>query len=105
MDGPFGIVLARSRKLAQPDAWLVALISERAKDTDRLLWVLELAREMMQQRHYAVLPVRHESMDWNLPTAFTAFPRIESRGDDLVIVWPDSPYHLPLARWLRPAAD
>ena len=92
-------------RLSLPDAWLVAIVSERAKDLDRLLWVLDLAREKMQQRHYAVLPVRHESMDWNLPAAFTAYPRIETRGDDLVIVWPDTPYRLPLRRWLRMRVD
>ena len=91
-------------QLGLSDAWLVALISERAKDTDRLLWVLELARETMARRQYAVLPVRYESMGWSLPTSFAAFPRLEARGSDLEIVWPDSPYHLPLCRWLRPSA-
>jgi hypothetical protein len=90
-------------RLGLPDVWLVALISERAMDTDRLLQVLEMARETIPQRHYAVLPVRHEAMDWNLPTAFAAYPRIEARGDDLVVIRPDSPYHLPFCRWLRPA--
>jgi hypothetical protein len=89
-------------QLGLPDTRLVAIISERAKDLDRLLWVLELARETMQRRHYALLPVRYEAMDWNPPPALAAYPRIEERRDDLVMVMPDSTYHLPLGRWLRP---
>ena len=90
-----------SMKLAEPGSRLVACVSEKSRDTDRLLSVLELARQTMAQRHYAVLPVRYESMDWTLPSAFAAFPRIEARADDLEIVWPDSPYRLPLRRWLQ----
>lgn len=88
-------------KLAEPGARLVACLSERSKDTDRLLSVLKSARETMAQKHYAVLPVRYESTDWALPAAFTAFPRIEARGDDLVVISPNSSYHLPYRRWLR----
>jgi hypothetical protein len=90
----------RSR-IGFPDDWLVALISERAKDTYRLLKVLDMARESMLPHRFAVLPVRFESMDWNPPPAFIAYPRIEERSDDLHIVWPNSTYHLPLRRWLR----
>jgi hypothetical protein len=93
--------LRLSLKLAAPDAWLVACLSERARETGALLSVLELARETMEKRRYAVLPVRYESPDWVPGPEFLAYPRIEQRGDDLVIVWPDSPYRLPLRRWLK----
>ena len=90
-----------SLKLAEPDAWLVACVSERSKDTDPLRWVLEIARAAMDRRRYALLPVRYELRDWNPPAIFSDSPRIEERLDDLVIVRPDSTYLLPLRRWLR----
>ena len=88
-------------KLGEPYAWLVAVISEQTKDVGPLEWVMELARETMDKQHYAVLPVRYESVDWNPPPTFASFPRVEARGNDLVVVWPDSTYQLPLRRWFR----
>ena len=89
-------------KLDLPNARLVALMSERTKDFERLRKVLDLARETMQRGRYAVLPVRFESTDWDPPPAFAEYPRIELHGHDLVFIAPNSTYHLPLRRWFRP---
>lgn len=88
-------------KLGNPDAWLVALVSERTKDIERIRWALDLARETMQRGRFALLPVRCEPPDWTLPAELRGYPRIEARGDDLVRISPESTYQLPLRRWFR----
>jgi hypothetical protein len=88
-------------RLGMPDAWLVALLSERTKDFDRLTWVLDVARETTLPGRYALLPVRYEADDWILPREFVKYPRIETHRNELVRVSPGAATKLPLSRWLR----
>jgi len=88
-------------RLGMPDAWLVALLSERTRDLDRLAWVLEMARETMLANRYALLPVRYKDDDWILPHEFSRYPRIETHRNDLVRVSPRAAARLPLCRWFR----
>jgi hypothetical protein len=96
--------LRLSVKLGHRDAWLVAVVSERARHIERLTWALDLARKTMPPNRYAFLPVRYGPGFWVLPQAILDYPRLELRGDDLGRIMPDSFYFLPLRRWLRPAA-
>jgi hypothetical protein len=86
-------------RLGRMDAWLVALVSERTKNLERLRAVLDLGWKTVQAGRYALLPVRYESPDWKLPPRLAVYPRIESRGDDLVRIAAGSTYQIPLRRW------
>jgi hypothetical protein len=97
-----GSSLERLRgRLEMPDAWLVALLSERTRDLDRLALVLDMARQTMPPSRFALLPVRYRADDWKVPRAFARYPRIETYRSDLVRVSPRSATRLPLCRWFR----
>jgi len=89
------------RRLGMPDSWLVALMSERTNDLDRLTWVLDMAREATLPGRYALMPVRYKADDWLPPREFAKHPRIETHRSDLVCVSPGSASKLPLYRWFR----
>ncbi|GEM_PF-1864457 len=86
-------------RLVMPDAWLVALLSERTRDTERLTWVLDVARATALPGRYALLPVRYEEDEWILPREFSKYPRIEVHRNELVRVSPRAAAKLPLCRW------
>lgn len=99
-----GVSMERLRgRLEMPDAWLVALVSERTRDTERIAWVLDTARETTLPGRYALLPVRYKEDDWILPREFSRYPRIETHRNDLVRVSTRSAARVPLCRWFRTA--
>jgi hypothetical protein len=105
-DGPDDETLDRlSDRMTPTDTWLVALVSERAVEHERLVRALEVGSEAAHNRRVGVLPVRYAADEWEPPAVYRRWPRIEEVEDKLLIFGPNaSDVSYPLRRWLRSAS-
>lgn len=101
--GPDDAVLdGVSARMIATDTWLVALVSERAVEHDRLVRILETASRVGRNRRVGVLPVRFEVDEWEPPAVYSRWPRIEEIEGRLRIFGPGTPdKSYPLRRWFH----